>query len=320
VFFACSLLGYTQDSALDRFLTPSDTFSRVRFRTLAIGGSAAYAAAASGLYVLWYRDYELGRFRVFDDWGEWNQMDKYSHALTAYAYSSLAYQGVRWSGVKPRSAAWISAGVSTFLQTTLEVMDGFSTGWGFSLGDVGANTLGTGTFLAQELLWEEQRLQFKFSSSRPAYDRNFMVQGSPQGVLSLREVAHRFYGRSFFETLLKDYNATTIWLSANPSSFMSLSENNRFPRWLNVAVGVGTNNVFGAYGNGGYRDAQGNVYTVNLPRYRQWYLSLDVDLRKIKTRKPLVKTLLFCLNSVKFPAPALEYNTLGQTKFHWLYW
>lgn len=45
--------------------------------------------------------------------------------------------------------------------------------------------------------------------------------------------------------------------------------------------------------------------------YRQYYLSLDIDLTKIKTRSKFVKTLGFLANSLKIPAPALQFSTKG---------
>ncbi len=45
--------------------------------------------------------------------------------------------------------------------------------------------------------------------------------------------------------------------------------------------------------------------------YRQYYLSMDIDLTKIKTRRKFVKTLGFLMNSVKIPAPALQISKNG---------
>ena len=47
--------------------------------------------------------------------------------------------------------------------TTVEVFDGFSSEWGFSWGDMLANTTGTTLYISQELLWKEQRIVPKFS-------------------------------------------------------------------------------------------------------------------------------------------------------------
>lgn len=53
--------------------------------------------------------------------------------------------------------------------------------------------------------------------------------------------------------------------------------------------------------------------------YRQYYLSLDIDFRRIPTRRKGLKTLFFLLNTLKVPAPALEFNRKQGWKGHWLY-
>jgi hypothetical protein len=57
----------------------------------------------------------------------------------------------------------------TAFLTVVEVLDGFSSGWGFSIGDLGADLAGSGLFIAQELVWNEQRIQVKFSFHRNSY-------------------------------------------------------------------------------------------------------------------------------------------------------
>ena len=125
------------------------------------------------------------------------------------------------------------------------------------------------------------------------------------------------YGTGFFERRLKDYNAQTSWLSMNLSSF--LRPESKFPKWLNFAFGYGAENMYGAWENTWETD--GITYTVDddvLPRYRQYYLSLDVDLTRIRSKSPVVRTLLGILNVFKIPAPAVEFNRIDGTKFHWI--
>ncbi|MEO9004252.1 MAG: hypothetical protein ABI288_05930, partial [Ginsengibacter sp.] len=70
--------------------------------------------------------------------------------------------------------------------------------------------------------------------------------------------------------------------------------------------------------NVGYDKAGNMIFDRrDVKRYRQWYLSPDVDFTKIRTNKKGVKILLFVLNSFKFPAPALEYSN-GSFKGHWI--
>ena len=57
----------------------------------------------------------------------------------------------------------------------------------------------------------------------------------------------------------------------------------------------------------------------NLPRYRQYVFSLDVDLSKIKTKSRFLKLVFGAANTIKFPLPALELNELGEVNWWWIY-
>ena len=46
----------------------------------------------------------------------------------------------------------------------------------------------------------------------------------------------------------------------------------------------------------------------DIRRYRQWYLSPDIDFTKIKTNKKGLRVLFFALTAFKFPAPSLEFS------------
>lgn len=128
--------------------------------------------------------------------------------------------------------------------------------------------------------------------------------------------ADDIYGKSFSERLLKDYNAQTYWASANIKSFFP--ETN-LPGWLSIAVGYGAEGMFGATSNI-WKDKHTDIIydRSDIRRYRQWYLSPDVDFTKIKTRKKAIKVLLTVLSAFKFPAPSLEFSK-GSFKFHALH-
>jgi hypothetical protein len=65
------------------------------------------------------------------------------------------------------------------------------------------------------------------------------------------------------------------------------------------------------------RDEQ-NVQAGYPDPYRQYYLSLDFDLRAVKTNSKAVKTLLALVSLVKLPSPTLEFSSKG-VKFHPFY-
>lgn len=54
--------------------------------------------------------------------------------------------------------------------------------------------------------------------------------------------------------------------------------------------------------------------------YRQFYLSLDVDLLRIPTRSVVLKQMFYALSIFHLPAPALEYTPRNGFGFHELYY
>jgi len=65
-------------------------------------------------------------------------------------------------------------------------------------------------------------------------------------------------------------------MSANPRSFFPQS---KIPVWLNVAVGYGVENVYGAYGNI-WREGD-EIFLYEPERYRQVFLSPDIYFSRI---------------------------------------
>lgn len=280
------------------------TKRQIKNRTRIIAGTniIGYSAAMVGLYSAWYKNYPQSNFHAFNDVGEWKQVDKIGHAYSAYAESKASMELWRWTGIDRKKRIWIGGMSGAFYQTVIEVLDGFSAEWGWSWADFGANFFGSGLLVAQELAWDEQRIQMKFSFHRKSYS-------DPE----LRKQSEKLFGSTTAERFLKDYNGQTYWLSANLRSFFPKS---RIPRWLNVSIGTGAEGMFGANENLG-RDKNGNI-TFNRPdvkRYRQWYLAPDIDLSRIPTRHKGLKVAFNILNIVKFPMPALEFSN-GRFKFN----
>lgn len=303
------------------FLQPADTLHKARFWTSVGIGTAVYSGVSIGLWETWYKGFELSSFHLFNDWGEWNQLDKAGHWFSTYNECVWAFQGARWTGMKRRKALWTAVGIGSGIQATIEIMDGFSKKWGFSVGDIAFNTLGAAAFASQEMLWQEQRITFKASTDWTPYATTSILSMDGNGVSSLRRRGHDLYGSNFAEVYLKDYNKLTIWASANIHAFAKNKLPKRFPKWLNVAVGYGSANLYGGFANEWQEgEHQFILDAEQYPRYRQFYLSLDVDFRRIKTQNRFLKTFFSVVNFVKIPAPALEMNSLGKIKFHSLYW
>ena len=299
------------------FLQPADTLHKERFWTCSAIGATIYGSAIIGLNKIWYAETERSSFQLFNDLGEWNHVDKKGHTFTAYNYTNWLFTGAKWTGMKRRRAMWTGAGLSFLLQGTIEVMDGYSAKWGFSIPDVAFNTLGIGLFVGQELAWKEQRIIMKVSSTVPSYSTDILTSVDGIHTTTYRERAHSLYGSRFPETLLKDYNAQTNWFSFNIHSFIKRKDT-RFPQWLNIAIGYGAQNMFEGFNYNWTEEKTGIQYQRNpniYPRYSQLYFSFDIDLMKIKTKSRFLKTVFSILNWLKIPSPTLEFTTLGNVRF-----
>ena len=300
-------------SGFNRFFIPSDTFSKPRAIGVGATIGGLYTGASLALYNIWYKDFPLTTFHGFNDNAEWLQMDKGGHVLNAYYETNWAFGLFRWSGMSKGKSIGYAALTSTAIQSTIEIFDGFSEEWGFSWGDLAANTIGTGLSAGQQAIWDEQRITIKFS---------FIPTDHPA---ELQYRADQLYGTSFSERLLKDYNGLTYWLSVNPHSFMK--DESKFPKWLNIAAGYGAEGLYGGFENEWCADSDvkpedcdpSYLITTDVPRQRQYFLSLDLDLTKIETNKPFLKTLFGVVNVIKIPAPALEYREGEGFKGHWIY-
>ena len=77
-------------------------------------------------------------------------------------------------------------------------------------------------------------------------------------------------------------------------------------------MGYGAEGMFGGESNIA-KDENGNIVfnRSDIPRYRQWYLSPDIDFSRIKTKSKAVRFLFTVLNAFKFPFPSIESSKKG---------
>jgi len=299
------------DSTKCKILTPSLTLNKPRVYTVAGSWTAIYSGVLIGFNELWYKNYPRSSFHFFNDTKEWQQIDKVGHAYASYFESKWSIDALRWAGVENKKAIWIGGFVGPVFQTTVEILDGFSEKWGASWADLAANQVGAFMVIGQELAWQEQRIVFKYSAHTEEYDP------------SVQQRVNDLYGIGFWETIMKDYNGQDYWLSANPSSF--IKEETKFPKWLNVAVGYGAGGMFGGFENKWYESGPdlGEVFLVDrtdIIRYRKFFISPDIDFTRIKTESRFLKFAFGLINIIKFPAPAIEFNTKGEILFHPVYY
>lgn len=284
----------------ESYNTANDSIRKLKKNIGIVLGTEAtlYAGSMTGLYYLWYADYDQSKFHFYNDNAEWLQMDKIGHTMSSYYVGSLGYEALRLAGWDEKHSIIYGGPLGFVFLSTVEVFDGLSSGWGFSWGDIAANAIGTGLFMGQQALWHEQRIMMKYS-----YHNTEFPQYRPD-----------LLGSNLPEKMLKDYNGQTIWFSFNIKSF--LNENSKFPSWLNIAIGYSGDGMTGSFYNVNQHNGK------EIPEYirtRQFVLSPDIDLTRIPTNNKFLKTALKVLNVFKIPMPGLMYDSQGNFTWHWLY-
>lgn len=296
IFLLLMAFSVQAQSGIEGFLRPSDSLNKTRRNGVFIGQALIAAGTYSALHGLWYKDYEKSGFHFINDSEEWLQMDKAGHAFSTYTLSRMSNDLYAWSGMSRNNRIILSSLTGFAFVSAIEVFDGYSAEWGASPFDIAANAAGSLLYAGQELLWDEQRITMKYSFHSTPY------ASARPGTL----------GSSYNEQMVKDYNGQTYWLSVNLNSFLKTET---IPDWLNVAVGYGAEGMI----TGSEFPPANQVFLPEKTRVRQYYLSLDADLTRIKTKSHLLKTVFSAVNCVKIPFPTLEINGRGKAVFRGFY-
>ncbi|MFN7013970.1 MAG: DUF2279 domain-containing protein, partial [Bacteroidia bacterium] len=151
-FIALILFIAFSTSSFSQTEIDSSSIYKKRIKTVYYSQSAFTIGSLIALNEAWYKNYHTNTFRFFNDNDEWLQMDKIGHFYSAYHLTqkgSILYQGC---GLEKNKANIVSSVYAFSYLLGIELLDGFSQKWGFSLGDIIANTSGTAIAIAQNQL------------------------------------------------------------------------------------------------------------------------------------------------------------------------
>jgi len=228
-----------------------------------------YPTSGFHIYRGWRRDqgwYDLGPHDSL-----WFHMDKLGHYTNSRLLSLFLSDIASWVGYQKSTAQWIGAVTSWLLFLEIELYDGHYEEWGFSIGDLLANSAGAFMpLISQKVSWIE-----KFT-------------------LKLSYRPSNLESESY---IVEDYAGMTFWLSANPRVVLPPAIENLWPSFLNLALGYGiTDKTYGEI---------------------ELFFALDYDLTVIHTRYYWIKRLLYYLNFLHLPAPAVRFSPAKA--YHLLY-
>jgi hypothetical protein len=218
----------------------------------------------------------------FQDFKRYKQMDKLGHFTDAYFVSDLTSKAYRWSGISGSSSVWFGALTGWLWTLQIELYDAHSPTWGWSWGDILANTLGAGFFVLQQF--------------------NYKLLGGihPKFSYHQSEEWRKYGSKTTGANLIQDYSGMTFWITVNPHHYFPDSWKQNYPQWLaplGIAFGFGVNNVF-------FDSLKGE---------RELYIGLDIDLRKIPLGDDIgfIKFLKSELNFIRLPLPAVRITPGG---------
>jgi uncharacterized protein YfiM (DUF2279 family) len=263
-----------------------------------VAESAFYLGGMSYLQFIWYKDHQRVPFEFYNDNRGYLQSDKFGHAFSSYMESYIGYKWLRRAGVKKNPALAFGGTLGIILMAPIEIFDGIYEGWGFSWGDIIANTAGSVFLIGQEALFNEQLIKYKLSYWKSPY------LGQANGYL----------GKNGFDGFFYDYNGHNYWLSMPVNRIIPFKN---IPDWLSVSAGYSANGMYGEFSN---KSSWGGKRIPETERYRQFLFSMDIDWTKIRTHSAFLKKILNAMVFIKLPFPAIELNTLGKAKGYWIYW
>ncbi|MEZ0608613.1 DUF2279 domain-containing protein [Fibrella sp. WM1] len=279
------------DNRPTTYLTTDSAAITHRKRRQLLGGSTVLSLGATYVYLenKWWRE-GYTRFHVDNgrDFRYASNVDKLGHLLGGVFTADAYYAGFRWAGMTPKRAGWYAAGAAAFVQLSIEFKDGFSPRYGFSWADVTVGTLGGFWPIAQQQSAFLRASQWKVSYWQRT-NKYFDHRGIKTQAFSI-----------------DDYINQTYWFSFSPRQLVGPRLRQAWPDWLQLSVGAGLEAETWSIG----RTGEGGRW--------EWYLAPDVDLvRLFKPRRPLIKTVLHCLNYIKVPAPTLQIGP--KPRLWWVY-
>ena len=239
-------------------------------------------AAYQNFKNIWW-DYPTTQFHFYRGWRQtqgwydmgphdslWFHMDKLGHYYSTRSLSLILSDVAQWTGFSEQQSMWIGAVASWLFYLEIELFDAQFEQWGFSLGDLAANSAGAFMPIIASKSTFVNRFALKLSYLPSQLDTQHYV--------------------------IEDYAGMTFWLTTHPDSWFS-HRLQWWPSFLNIALGYGiTQKVYGDI---------------------ELFIALDYDLTKIRTGNPFADRLLYYLNYIHFPAPALKF--VPAASFHVLY-
>lgn len=258
-------------------------------KSLGVASLAVATYAVAYIFVFekgWWGD-KGSNFHFENDFDYALNLDKFGHFAAGVAIGELFYEGYRWAGIS-EFKSYLFAGLSAMsTHIAIDVKDGFSPEWGFSIFDVLSGTLGGFLPMAERYVPIFKYVDLKWSywlNSRAYYDQD-----------KYKNTRKTSSAKIFTD----DYVNWTFWASFKIYRMLPKAARKYYPSWLAIATGLSIDD--GAFSHG------------KQEAHRELYIALDYDLESFRPQSRMARTIIKTLNYIKFPAPAIQVYP----EFHW---
>ncbi|MDP1677274.1 MAG: DUF2279 domain-containing protein [Bacteroidota bacterium] len=239
-------------------------------------GTIAWSAGAVFMeFQWWWRDdyiYQQHPFRMKGDGYFYNSsygVDKLGHMYASYLIFGLTYDVMKWADIDDNTALWAAIAVPASHAIAIEFGDGFSK-YAFNVSDLYFNSTG--------ILYGA--LQVKYP-----YLRNFTYKWSyyPSGGGGKNDPD---WGPA------SDYSGHIYWLAMDMYNILPESVNKYWPKYLNLAVGLGAKNV--SFGDVGIKK-------------HKFAVALDWNTNAILPDGDTWNIFKNLINKIHLPAPGIKF-------------
>lgn len=274
------------------FFKNETTFNKARF--YGVASTSLLALAGTYIYMknAWWKDQKVSFhfdggpglkdiFTLGRDAKYAKSLDKLGHFYGGRIGGDLFSQAVRWSG-KTDKQSYLWGGIfGTAVEFFIEIKDGYSPNWGFSVYDFMTGSLGSFYPYFQSRSKFLNALDCKFSYFRTD-DYYFKSIKRPSSAF------------------IDDYMNQTYWFTFNPKRFKPQS---KWPKWLGISIGIGVDNKLNDYYTGIITD-----YSVLGKGGYEFFIAPDIDFTGLFPQKPFWQRVAKMLNYIKFPAPTIRLS------------
>ena len=271
-----------RDSTWDyRSEDPGDTTQLSIAKSVGVASTVliAYGAAYWLVFDKGWWDEQGSHFRFENDFDYALNLDKFGHFASGVIMGESFYEGYRWAGVS-EFKSYLFAGFSAMAtHIAIDVKDGYSPQWGFSVFDVLSGTLGGFLPMAERYI-----PVFKYVDLKWSYWINTKA----------------YYRQSKTGVFTDDYCNQTFWASFKIHRMLPKAARAYYPSWLAIAAGLSIDEgVF--------------IHDRDVTPHREVYIALDYDLEAFRPQSRMARTIVKYLNYFKLPAPTVQVYP----EFHW---